>query len=149
MSYKKTRFFLFAVIAFSILGCSPKIHGTVQLLDQNMAPDPGESPEGTVVNMMNTSVSVEEASHSVAVDAEGRFESEKDALKEGFYKVETKRIGYITDTREVELGSSTSEELDIKLQRIPDGKRRSIGSSGSDEDKIINPGEVNIRPPMM
>lgn len=149
MSYKKTRFFLLAVIVFSVLGCSPKIHGTVQLLDQNMLPVTGESPEGTVVNMMNTSVSVEEASHSVTVDEEGGFESEKDALKPGLYKVETKRLGYVTDTREVELGSTSSQDLVIKLKKIPDGKRRSIGSSGSDEDKIINPGEVNIRPPMM
>jgi hypothetical protein len=149
MVKRKARFILFAAIALAVLGCSPKIHGTVQLLDQDMQPLEGESPEGTVVNMMNTSVSIEEASHSATVDAEGRFESEEDALEPGLYKVETGRLGYITDTREVELGGSTKAELEIKLQKIPEGKRRSIGSSSSDEDKIINPGEVNIQPPMM
>jgi hypothetical protein len=149
MVQRKAHLFLFAAISLAVLGCSPKIHGTVQLLGQDMQPVEGETAEGTVVNMMNTSVSVEEASHSVTVDAKGRFESEKGALKKGLYKVEAGRLGYITDTREVELGSATKAELDIKLQRIPEGKRRSIGSSTSDEDKIINPGEVNIQPPMM
>jgi hypothetical protein len=149
MNLRKVLVFFVAVLIFPLIACSPKIHGTVQLVDQNMAPLKDETPEGTVVNMINTSVSVEEASHSATADAEGKFESEKGALKPGAYKVETRRIGYVTDTTDVNLGRMTSKKLDIKLQRIPEGKRRSIGRSESDEDKIINPGEVNIQPPVM
>ncbi len=149
MRYGKTPSFFFAVIVFSLWGCSPKIHGTVQLVNQDMTPVEGESPEGTVVNMMNTSVSVEEASHSVAADSEGKFESEKGAIVKGLYKVEAGKIGYLTETREVEVGSMSSKKVDLRLRKIPEGKRRSIGTSSSDEDKIINPGEVNIQPPMM
>jgi hypothetical protein len=35
------------------------------------------------------------------------------------------------------------------LPKIQEAKRKSIKGSASDEDKIINPGEVNIQPPAM
>ena len=46
--------------------CSPHIYGTVQLVDAGLQPIPvaKESPEGTVVNMINTTTSLEKASHS-------------------------------------------------------------------------------------
>jgi hypothetical protein len=39
--------------------------------------------------------------------------------------------------------------VDFKLRRIEDAKRRSIKGAATDEDKIINPGEVNIQAPSM
>jgi hypothetical protein len=114
-----------------------------------MKPITDESPKDTVINMINTSVSVEEASYSVAADELGMFESEKGVLAKGIYKVEAGRIGYVTETQTVELGSMTSVELELKLKKIPEAKRRSIERSKSDEDKIINPGEVNIQPPIL
>ena len=38
---------------------------------------------------------------------------------------------------------------EFKLKKIPEGNRKSIEGSKSDEDKIVNPGEVNIQPPTM
>ncbi|MGA1844581.1 MAG: carboxypeptidase-like regulatory domain-containing protein [bacterium] len=132
-----------------LIGCSPAIHGTVQLLDSSLTPVAGESPKGTVVNMINTTVPLEEASFSALVDEAGRFESPKSGLKPGTYKVEANRIGYMTETRTVELGCCSAEEVHLTLKQIQEGKRTSIKSSRSDEDKIINPGEVNIQPPLM
>lgn len=140
---------LLFVFVLPLAACSPGIYGTVKLVDHNMRPVEGESPEGTVVNMMNTSVSVEEASHSVTADAEGEFESEKGAVTKGTYKVEAGRIGYVTETQTVEVGGMGREKVELTLKKISEGTRRSIESSSSDEDKIINPGEVNIQPPSM
>lgn len=147
---KKTMFLAFSIIAAALLSsCSPRIYGTVQLVDVDMKPIEDESPEGTVVNMINTTAGLEEASHSVSVDKENKFESSKGAITPGTYKVEVGRIGYVTETETVEIGKFTGKELNISLKKIPEGKRRSIEGAQSDEDKIINPGEVNIRPPMM
>ncbi len=131
-----------------LAACAPGIYGNVRLMDRNMAPVAAESPEGTVINMINTSVSVEKASHSVTADVEGNFESEKGAITKGTYKVEGGRIGYVTETITVEVGSGR-QKVELTLKKIPESKRRSIESSDSDRDKIINPGEVNIQPPTM
>jgi hypothetical protein len=141
--------FFLIVVAMPLSACSPKIYGTLQLVDKDMQPVEGESPEGMVVNMINTSERIEKASHSATVDSEGKFESEKGAITKGLYKVEVSRIGYLTETQDVEVGSMSSKKVEMKLKKIAEGKRRSIESSTSDEDKIINPGEVNIQPPMM
>lgn len=142
--------FLCAMFGLVLLSaCSPRIYGTVGLFDSDMQPVAGESPEGTVVNMINTTSALEEASHSATVDKEGKYESGEDAITPGQYKVEAGRIGYETETVSVEIGSYTRKKIDFKLKKINEGKRRSISGSESDEDKIINPGEVNIQPPMM
>jgi len=141
--------FLSAAMPLLFAACSPKIHGTVRLVDTNMEPVIGESPKGTVVNMINTTAKVEKASYSTIVDEDGKFESEKDAIAPGTYKVEVGRIGYETDTQTVEIGGSTRKKVEFELKKIPEGKRKSIAGSSSDADKIINPGEVNIRPPGM
>ena len=140
-----------AVLLFLVAACSPKIYGTLQLMDANQQQIPlaKETPEGTVVNMINTTSTLEQASHSVSVTAEGKFESEKGKITRGLYKVEASRIGYQTETQSVELGKFSSKKLDFKLKKISEGKRRSTGASRSDEDKIVNPGEVNIQPPTM
>ena len=147
MSYRKAQMFLIGLALLSLVACSAKIYGTVQLVDEDMKPIPDDNPKGTVVNMINTSVSVENASHAVVADEKGKFESEEDTITPGVYKVEASRIGYVTETETVEIGSSTSKKLKFALKKIPEGKRRSIAGASSDADKIINPGEVNIQPP--
>lgn len=142
---------LFAVMVLLAAACSPKIYGTVQLVDANMQPIPAakDTPQGTVVNMINTTSSLEQASHAVNADAEGKFESMKDKVVPGMYKVEANRIGYVTETQSVEIKSHTRKKIEFKLKKIQEGKRKAIEGSKSDEDKIINPGEVNIQPPTM
>ncbi len=149
MRHKTHLFILIAAIAFLSSGCAAKIYGTVELVDQQMQPIEGESPKDTVVHMMNTTATLDKASISVMADEKGKFESEKDTLKPGKYKVEANRIGYETETETVEIKGSTRKKLAFKLKKIDEGKRKSIESLTSDADKIINPGEVNIQPPGM
>lgn len=142
---------LFAVMTLFLGSCSPKIYGTVQLLDAKLQPIPfaQESPQGTVMNLINTTTTLEKASQAVVVDAAGKFESIKDYLIPGMYKVEATRIGFMTETQSVEVTKYSGKKVDFKLKKIPEGKRKSIEGSKSDEDKIVNPGEVNIQPPTM
>jgi len=139
------------MLILMLTACSPRIYGTLQLLEPNAQPVPPakESPEGTVVNMINTTSTLEQASHAVTVNAEGKFESEKGKVAAGLYKVEASRIGYQTETQTVKVGKFSGQKVEIKLKKIPEGKRKSIEGSRSDEDKIVNPGEVNIQPPTM
>ena len=132
-----------------LMACSPKIYGRVQLVDPAMKPVVGDSSDGTVINMINTTSALENASHSVIVNAQGEFASEKDKVSPGMYKVEASRIGYQTETQSVEVGRFSRKELEIKLKKVVEGKRRSIEGARSDADKIVNPGEVNIQPPTM
>ena len=149
MNYTKN--ILFAVMMLVLGACSPKIHGTVQLLDAGLQPIPpaNESPQGTVVNMINTTTIIEKASGAVVTDAEGKFESVKNYVIPGLYKVEANRIGYMTDTQSVKVTKFGSKKVEFKLKKISEGKRKTIEGSKSDEDKIVNPGEVNIQPPTM
>jgi hypothetical protein len=142
---------MFVSLALVLGACSPKIYGTVQLVDANLKPIPPvtESPQGTVVNMINITTTLEKASQAVFADAEGKFESPKDFIIPGKYKVEASRIGYVTDTQAVEMGKYSGKKVEFKLKKIVEGKRKSIEGSKSDEDKIVNPGEVNIQPPTM
>ena len=136
-------------LALAVAACSTKIYGTVQLVDPEMKPLEGESAQGTVVNMINTTAQVENASTSAIVDEKGKFESAKESIVPGTYKVEAARIGFETETETVEIKGSGSKKLEFKLKKIEESKRRTIESSSTDADKIINPGEVNIRPPGM
>jgi hypothetical protein len=129
-------------------GCGATIRGTVQLVDGRDQPVANESPKGTVVNMINTSAAVDKASASASVDEKGEFESPKDSIQTGIYKVEASRIGYETQTQTVEVGNFGTK-VQIRLRRIEEAKRKAIKGSSSDEDKIINPGEVNIQAPAM
>ena len=148
---KYTKNILFTVMVLAVAACSPKIYGRVQLVDVNLQPIPPaqESPQGTVVNMINTTTIIEKASGAVATDAEGKFESVKNYVIPGLYKVEANRIGYMTDTQTVKITTFGAKKVEFKLKKIPEGKRKSIEGSKSDEDKIVNPGEVNIQPPTM
>jgi hypothetical protein len=145
------KLFLLAAVALTAASCSPRISGTVRLVDANLQPIPvaKEAPEGTVVNMINTTASLEQASQSVTVNNEGTFESPKDSLLPGLYKVEASRLGYITETLTVEVSRFFGKSVDIKLKQIAEGKQKSINSLKSDEDKIVNPGEVNLQPPTL
>jgi anti-sigma28 factor (negative regulator of flagellin synthesis) len=140
---------LVPIVLLLASGCATTIHGTVQLIDSRQQPVPNESAKGAVVNMINTSAAVDQASSSATVDEKGKFESLKDSIKPGVYKVEASRIGYETRTETIEIGSFFSKEVEFKLLKIDEARRRSIKGSASDEDKIINPGEVNIQPPSM
>lgn len=147
------RYTMFSAVCASWLltACAPSIHGTITLVDANNRPIPPAvaTPEGAVVNMINTTEAVEQASHSVVIGADGKFESAKDAIKKGSYKVEVSHLGYQTETRNVEVGSFSSPTVDVSLHRILESKRKSLRGARSDEDKIVNPGEVNIQPPSM
>ena len=137
------------VLAAVLPACSARIYGTVQLVDANLQPIAKESPQGTVVNMINTTATLEEASRAVTTDAEGKFETGKDSPPSGTYRVEASRIGYETETQTVEIGSYTRKKVEFKLKKIEEARRRTITGATSDADKIVNPGEVNIQPPSM
>jgi hypothetical protein len=149
MKYRTILLLLLSVLVLLTVACSAKIYGKVELVNTKMEPLEGEHPKGTVINMINTTAKMEKASHSVVVDEKGEFESEKEAIVPGTYKVEATRIGFDTETRTVEMKGSTREKIKFQLKKIPEGKRRTIEGASSDADKIINPGEVNIRPPDM
>jgi hypothetical protein len=136
------------VVLLLISGCGSTIRGTVQLVDSRQQPIANDSPKGAVVNMINTQAAVEQASASAPVNEKGEFESPKDSITKGVYKVEVSRIGYETQTQTVEVGSFGTK-VDFKLRRIEEAKRRSFKGAATDEDKIINPGEVNIQAPSM
>ncbi len=63
--------------------------------------------------------------------------------------MEASRIGYETDTQTVEIKEHTRKKIEFKLRQIQEGTRKTIQGSRSDEDKIINPGEVNIQAPTL
>jgi hypothetical protein len=151
MIMDRIKMLLLVVLACLAGGCAPKIYGTVQLLDKNSQPIPVamETALGTVVNMINTTTMIEKASQAVVADAEGKFESTKDYIIPGIYKIEASRIGYMTDTQTVEVTKFGGHKVEFRLKKIPEGRRKSIEGSRSDEDKIVNPGEVNIQPPAM
>jgi len=149
MTKRILRVLLVAGAGMLLMACSPKIYGRVQLVDPAMKPIVGDTSEGTVINMINTTSALENASHSVSVNVNGEFESEKDKVNPGMYKVEASRIGYQTETQTVEVGRFSRKELEIKLKKVVEGKRRSIEGARIDADKIVNPGEVNIQPPTM
>src|SRR3979490_3421074 len=86
-------------------GCAATIHGTVQLIDSRQQPVTNESPKGAVINMINTTAAVDQASSSATVDEKGEFESPKGGIKPGLYKVEASRIGYETQTETGEMGA--------------------------------------------
>jgi hypothetical protein len=99
--------------------------------------------------MINTTTTLEKASGAVVTGPEGKFESAKDYIIPGLYKVEANRIGYLTETQTVKMTKFGSKKVELKLKKIPEGKSKTIEGSKSDEDKIVNPGEVNLQPPTM
>jgi hypothetical protein len=147
----RVKYLLVVVLLLLTGACAPKIYGSIQLLDVNsqVIPLAKESPQGTVINMINITTTLEKASQAVNADVDGKFESVKDQTIPGTYKVEASRIGYMTDTQTVEVTRFGGHKVEFKLQKIPEGKQKSIQGARSDKDKIVNPGEVNIQPPTM
>ena len=137
------------VLAALLPACSARIYGTVQLVDSNLQPMASETRQGTVVNLINTTATLEQASRAVTTDAEGKFETGKDSPPPGTYRVEASRIGFETETQTVEIGTYTRKQVEFKLKKIEEARRKTIKGSMSDADKIVNPGEVNIQPPLM
>ncbi|MDH5378288.1 MAG: carboxypeptidase-like regulatory domain-containing protein [Gammaproteobacteria bacterium] len=138
------------VVLILMTGCSAKITGVVKLVDKNMQPVASDTPNEVVVNMINTTSALENASHSVKTGPDGVFISEGGKIEPGIYKVEVSRIGYKTATQTIEVGKYSTAKLELFLRKIHSGKSgKSIRSKNSDADKIINPGEVNIQPPFM
>jgi hypothetical protein len=130
-------------------GCSTAIRGTVQLVDARQQPITNDKPEGRGGQHDQHPGRGRAGVASAPVNEKGEFESPKDALTKGVYKVEVSRIGYETQTETVEVGSFFGKTIQFKLPKIQETRRKSIKGSATDEDKIINPGEVNIQPPAM
>lgn len=148
MSSRSIRNLAAAACVLLLSGCGAGISGNVRLVDRNNKPIPDAPLEGIVVNMINTSSSVEQASHSVKTDAKGRFKAESKSIQPGVYKVEAMEPGYVTATKTIEV-KKTSRSVDLDLKQLPKGGSQSYRGLRTDKDKIINPGEVNIQPPSM
>jgi hypothetical protein len=120
----------------------------VKVVDREAKPVPDAKLEGIVVNMINTTAPIEQASYSVKTDAKGRFAADPKQLNPGTYKIEANEIGYLPAAKTIEFKDS-SREVELELRPVPTGGSRSYRGAQSDRDKIINPGEVNIQPPSM
>jgi hypothetical protein len=99
------------VLVVLLAGCAARIQGTVQLVDAHQQPVAKDSLQGTVVNMINTTAAVEQASYAATTDANGKYESSKGRLRPGTYKVEASRIGYETETQTVEIKEHTQKKI--------------------------------------
>ena len=141
--------FAIALVAvMALAGCAANISGTVRV-----AAAPGQAAadgklEGIVINVINTTGSLENASHSVKTDSKGRFSVDAKQLKPGTYKFEANEPGFLPVSKTIEF-KDTSRELELELKPLPTSGSRSFRNMQSDRDKIINPGEVNIQPPSM
>lgn len=129
-------------------GCASNITGSVKFMGRDNKPEPDAKLEGVVVNLINTTSQIGEASYSVKTDSKGRFETDAKQLKPGTYKIEANEPGYLPTSKTIEFKDS-SREVELELKKMPAGGSRSYRGMQSDKDKIINPGEVNIQPPSM
>lgn len=145
---KSLRWLSIATLLMVLAGCASTISGTVKFVDRDNQPEKDANLEGVVVNMINTTSDIGEASYSVKTDNKGRFEADPKQLKPGTYKVEVNEPGYYPASKTIEFKDS-SRQVDFELKRMPMGKTRSYRGMQSDKDKIINPGDVNIQPPSM
>src|SRR5436309_14223888 len=101
------------------------------------------------MNMIISKRCVRQSSNTINTDLDRKLESTKGRLRPGTYREEASRIGYETDTQTVEIKEHTRKKIEFKLRQIQEGTRKTIQGSKSDEDKIINPGEVNIQAPTL
>jgi len=138
-----------ALGALLLGGCATSISGSVRLVDANNGPVADAKLDGIVVNLINTTSSVESASSSVKTDEKGNFKTDsKQEVKPGTYKVEASEAGYLPASKTIEVKDS-SREVELVLRQLPRGRAQSYRGPSSDRDQIINPGEVNIQPPSM
>jgi len=138
-----------AVMVLLLSGCAANITGAVKFADSDAKQAEADSRlEGIVVNLINTTSQIGEASYSVKTDKKGRFETDAKQLKPGTYKIEVNEPGYLPASKTIEF-KDQSREVEFELKRMPTSGSRSYRGMQSDKDKIINPGEVNIQPPSM
>jgi hypothetical protein len=147
MNYVKTSSAI-AIVALALGGCAASISGTVKVVDRENKPVSDAKVEGIVVNMINTTAAIEQASYSVKTDAKGRFAADPKQIKPGTYKIEAHEVGYLPANKTIEFKDS-SREVELELKPVPTGGSRAYRGAPSDRDKIVNPGEVNIQPPSM
>lgn len=131
-----------------LTGCAANISGAIRYVDRDSKPVADAKVEGVVVNMINTTSDLGQASYSVKTDAKGKFEGDAKQLKPGTYKIEVNEPGYLPASKTIEF-KDKSREVELELKPMPAGGARSYRNMQSDKDKIINPGEVNIQPPSM
>lgn len=144
--YKCSLIALMAI--FLLAGCASNITGSIKFADRDNKPEQDSRLEGVVVNLINTTADIGDASYSVKTDNKGRFETDPKMLKPGTYKIEVNEPGYLPTSKTIEFKDS-SREVELDLKKMPMGGSRSYRGMHSDKDKIINPGEVNIQPPSM
>lgn len=144
--YKSSSFAL--IVLLFLGGCASTITGSVKFVDRENKPERDSKLEGVVVNLINTTSALGEASYSVKTDNKGKFETDAKQLKPGTYKIEVNEPGYLPTSKTLEFKDS-SREVELELKKMPTGGARSYRGMQSDKDKIINPGEVNIQPPSM
>ncbi len=145
-----------ALLTLLLSACAANITGSVRFADHEKAADSGSGDksgqdsrlEGIVVNMINTTSQIGEASYSVKTDSNGKFAADPKQLKPGTYKIEVNEPGYLPVSKTIEFKDS-SREVELELKKMPTGSSRTYRGPQSDKDKIINPGEVNIQPPSM
>ena len=142
---------LLLVVSF-LSGCasvmiwrSAGISGKVRLVDNNGKEVKGRL-QGIVVNIINLSADLEEASCSVVTDETGAFV--KNELDKGAYKLEIVKEGYKITTQEITLGGHERRKISVDLVRLSAHQRRTIKMKKGREE-INNPGQVNIGPPSM
>ncbi len=144
-----------ALLTLLLSACAANITGAVKFTDpaESKAASADKSGqdsrlEGIVVNLINTTSQLGEASYSVKTDKQGRFAADPKQLKPGTYKIEVNEPGYQPVSKTIEFKDS-SREVELELKKMPTGSSRTYRGMQSDKDKIINPGEVNIQPPSM
>ncbi len=129
-------------------GCASVITGELKFVDRENKPEADSKLEGIVVNLINTTSSIDTASYSVKTDTRGKFETDSKFVKPGTYKIEVNEPGYLPVSKTIELKDS-SRTVEIVLKKMPIGSAKTYRGMQSDKDKIINPGDVNIQPPSM
>lgn len=143
-----------ALLTLLLSACAANITGSVRFAEPETKSASGDKSgqdsrlEGIVVNMINTSSQIGEASYSVKTDNKGKFAADSKQLKPGTYKIEVNEPGYLPVSKTIEFKDS-SREVELELRKMPTGASRAYRGMQSDKDKIINPGEVNIQPPSM
>lgn len=146
---KNIKLSLVVLSLLMLAGCASNITGSVKFMDRDNKQQEADSKlEGIVVNMINTTSNIGEASYSVKTDKQGKFAADPKQLKPGTYKIEVNEPGYLPTSKTIEFKDS-SREVELELKKMPTGGARSYRGMQSDKDKIINPGEVNIQPPSM
>jgi len=149
MDTNKVYVILLSLVFFVLTGCATSIKGSVTLMEDDMKVVSDEELEGIIVNVINTSSDLENASYTLTTDYKGEFHSKEGQLPVGTYKIEVGHKGYQTTTKTVEINSFSSPKIKLDLVKLPNAPTRTIRSNSSDRDKIINPGEVSIQPPLL